>query len=100
MNNMNIYPMITDSIEQIYQEKPYDIEDWTLFCLQWLYEITFSIDNLDLAGLILYKINDTFLLFFFKRTDWPTIERILIENKLNYTVEETELEKIIKFNQE
>lgn len=100
MNKMNIYPEITDSIEQIYQEKPFDIEDWTPFCLQWLYEITISIENTDTAGLILYKINDTFLLFFFKRTDWPTIERILIENKLNYTVEETELEKIIRFNQE
>ena len=100
MNKINIYPMITDSLEQIYQEQQFDIENWTPFCLQWLYEITFSIDNIDTAGLILYKVNDSFLLFFFKRCDWPTIERIIIENKLNYTIEETELEKIIRFNQE
>ena len=94
---MNIFPMITDSLEQIYQEQQFDIENWCPFCIQWLYEITFSIDNIDTAGLILYKVNDSFLLFFFKRCDWPTIERIINELKLEYTVEYTETDKIIKF---
>ena len=97
---MNIFPMITDSLEQIYQEQPFDIEYWTPFCLQWLYEISFSIDNIDTAGMILYKLNGTFLLFFFKRSDWLTIERIINELKLEYTVEYTETEKIIRFSQE
>ena len=97
VNNMIIQPMITDNIDQAYQVASFDVEHWTDFCLNWLFEITYPIERAEKVGTILYKVNGHFLLFFFRITDLESIKKILSENKIEYDLLSDGYEITLKF---
>lgn len=91
-------PFITDDINQIYGNEPYDKDSWIPFCPNWIKEIVIPIEEFELIGTIVYEIRKgNPMLFFFLREDWPIIKEILKQNDIEYYAQSNEIEKIIKF---